>query len=839
MHAISLAEAAGLDVDHVLTALATSRGGLAAAGLEERRRTFGSAPVSSEAPSAWTILLRQLNNPLLILMVVTCGLSLGFGQKSDAAIILAIVTFSLGLGFFDEYRSERAVADLKTRIRRTATVLRDGVWAELAVAELVPGDIVRVGTGDVVPADVRLIEVHDLECDEAILTGESEPGAKTIAPVLGAAAAAVAPASCALMGTNVRTGWARGVVVTAGSATAFGAIAGKLSSREPETAFQAGLRDFSRLLVTVTIVLTGSIFILNAFFGRPVLESLLFSLAIAVGLTPQLLPAIVTVTLATGARRLVARSVIVKRLVCIEDLGNVEVLFTDKTGTLTEGDVAFEAALDASGAPSETLALFGLLSSDASIDRDHFVSGSELDKALWDGAASLRPQLAAYKRIDNLPFDHDRLVGSVLVDGPDGLRRLISKGAPEAIFTRCASVSPEAHALVLARFDAGSRIVAVAARPAPELSEIHAADEHGLELLGFLAFVDRPKADAAESLARLARLGIDVKIITGDNERVAAHVCRELGLPVAGVLTGAQISALSDAALAAAIPQTTIFARVGPEQKERIIHVQRSLGRDVGFLGDGVNDALALHEADVGISVATASDVAKDAADVVLLEKDLGILADGVMEGRRIFANTMKYVLMGTSSNFGNMFSAAGASLFLSFLPMLPSQILLNNLLYDVSEMTIPTDNVDEERLARPSAWDVKMIRRFMLVFGPVSSLFDFATFGVMLFIFHAGPALFRSGWFVESLATQSLVIFVIRTRRIPFLRSRPSTALLLTTFICVAIGAALPFAPFARALDFTPLPPFFFAILGAMIALYLVLVEVTKAFFYRMWPAA
>jgi Mg2+-importing ATPase len=371
------------------------------------------------------------------------------------------------------------------------------------------------------------------------------------------------------------------------------------------------------------------------------------------------------------------------------------------------------------------------------------------------------------------------------------------------------------------------------------MTEIHDADERDLELLGFLAFVDRPKTDAAESLARLARLGIEVKIVTGDNERVALHVCRELGLPIAGILTGAQVLALSDEALAAAIPQTTIFARVGPEQKERIIHVQRSLGRDVGFLGDGVNDALALHEADVGISVATASDVAKDAADVVLMEKDLGILADGVMEGRRIFANTMKYVLMGTSSNFGNMFSAAAASLFLPFLPMLPSQILLNNLLYDISEMTIPTDNVDEERLTRPSAWDIKMIRRFMLVFGPVSSLFDFLLFGVMLFVFHAGPELFRSGWFVESLATQSLVIFVIRTRRVPFLRSRPSTALLLTTFICVAIGALLPFAPFARALDFTALPPFFFAILGAMIVLYLAIVEGVKALFYRFTTVA
>jgi Mg2+-importing ATPase len=838
MLALSLAEAARLDVDQVLARLETSRDGIAASQAGERRRTLRTRPITDGAPGAWSIFLRQLKNPLLILMVVTCALSLGFGQKSDAAIILTIVAFSVGLGFFDEYRSERAVADLKTRIRRTATVLRGGTWAELAVAELVAGDVVRVGTGDVVPADVRLIEVHDLECDEAILTGESEPASKTAEPV-SATAQAAAPASCAMMGTNVRTGWARGVVVATGSATAFGAIAGSLSTREPVTAFQTGLGDFSRLLVTVTVILTGSIFIVNAALGRPVLSSLLFSLAIAVGLTPQLLPAIVTVTLATGARRLIARSVIVKRLVCIEDLGNVEVLFTDKTGTLTEGKIEFEAALDAGGAPEDTLALWGLLASDAAIDGEHFVSGTALDEALWNGTAPLHPQLAAYHRLANLPFDHERLAASVLVAGADGVRRLVSVGAPEAIFARCTRVPPAAHALVLARFDAGSRIVAIAARPAPELSEVHASDERDFELLGFLSFVDRPKADAAASLARLAQLGIELKIVTGDNERVAHRVCDELGLPVAGVLTGAQIAALDDAALATAIAQTTIFARVGPEQKARIIHLQRQLGRDVGFLGDGVNDALALHEADVGISVETASDVAKDAADVVLLEKDLGILADGVMEGRRIFANTMKYVLMGTSSNFGNMFSAAGASLFLAFLPMLPSQILLNNLLYDVSEMTIPTDNVDEERLTRPSAWDMKMIRRFMLVFGPVSSLFDFLTFGVMLLVFHAGPELFRSGWFIESLATQSLVIFVIRTRRVPFFRSRPSMALILTTLACVAVGTVLPFTSLAGPLGFTSPPPAFFGILGAMIVLYLVLVEGVKALFYRLAPAA
>lgn len=836
MQRISLGEAAALDVDRALALLSATRDGLASASLAERRRTFGENVATRGAPSAWAVFLRQLNNPLLLLMIATCVISLGFGEKSDAAIILTIVAFSLGLGFYDEYRSERAVADLRTRIRRMATVLRDGAWGEVKVDDLVPGDIARIGTGDVVPADLRLIEVHDLECDEALLTGESEPAEKDVEPV-SAPAGEFALASCAFMGTNVRTGWALGLVVGTGRATAFGAIADKLATRAPETSFQKGLRDFSRLLVVVTLVLTGSVFALNAAFGRPLLSSLLFSLAIAVGLTPQLLPAIVTITLATGARRLVARSVIVKRLVCIEDLGNVEVLFTDKTGTLTEGNITLEAALDATGAQSDRVATWGLLALDAALDRGRFVGGTALDVALWNGTPALHAGLDAYQRIANLPFDHERLIGSVLVDDPGGVRRIVSKGAPEAIFARCASVSDAAKALVTARFDAGSRIVAVATRPAAGMTEIHAADERDLELLGFLAFFDRPKADATQSLQQLKRLGIEVKIVTGDNERVAQHVCRELGLDVAGVLTGAQVAALSDAELAAALPETTIFARVGPEQKSRIICAQRALGRDVGFLGDGVNDALALHDADVGISVESASDVAKDAADVVLLEKDLGILAEGVMEGRRIFANTMKYVLMGTSSNFGNMFSAASASLFLSFLPMLPSQILLNNLIYDVSEMTIPTDNVDAERLVRPSMWDTKMIRRFMLLFGPVSSLFDFLTFAVMLFLFHASPALFRSGWFVESLATQSLVIFAIRTRRIPFFRSRPSTPLLLTTLACVAVGTVLPFTPLAALLGFTPLPPAFFGILIAMLGLYFLLVEGMKAFFYRSMP--
>jgi Mg2+-importing ATPase len=575
------------------------------------------------------------------------------------------------------------------------------------------------------------------------------------------------------------------------------------------------------MLVILTAILAGSIFAINVLLGRSIIQSALFALAIAVGLTPQLLPAIVTVSLATGARRLAQRKVIVKRLVCIEDLGNIEVLFTDKTGTLTEGRISFDRALDAGGKADAHVLELGLACSDQ--------AGNELDRALWASA----PTTESTPALDRLPFDHERQLASVLVELPQG-RALIAKGAPEGVLARCTNVPPAAQAALDKLFAAGTRVVAVASRPVT-LDHLSHDDEQGLALDGFLCFADPPKADVGASLQRLARLGVGVKIVTGDNGQVAAHLCSALGLEPGRVITGTELATMDDDALAQALPATTIFARVSPEQKSRIILAQRTLGSDVGFLGDGVNDAIALHDADVGISVESAVDVAKDAADVVLLNKDLGILADGVVEGRRIFANTIKYVLMGTSSNFGNMFSAAGASLFLSFLPMLPTQILLNNLLYDVSELTIPTDNVDEELLARPSQWDIGFIRRFMSFFGPISSIYDFLTFFVMLHFFHAGATLFRSGWFVESLATQTLVIFVIRTRRVPFFKSRPSAPLLVTTLACAALGVAIPYiGPLARLLGFRALPFSFLLVLVGMIATYLALAELGKAYFFK-----
>ena len=820
---LELAVAAALPLPDVLRRLDASEAGLASVEAGRRLALYGPNMLRSHGVSAVSVLARQLRSYLLGLLLVAAVVSAVVGDVTEAVIIGVIMAMSVGLSFMNEYRSEKAVESLHSQIRHLAFVERDGKAVEVNVLDLVPGDVVHLRVGDVVPADLRVLDTHELECDESVLTGESQLSDKTSDARPPGGSPLDLP-SCAFMGTLVRGGDGRGLVVRTGGQTAFGAIALRLGESQGQTAFQQGLQAFSRLLATVTAVLAGSIFAINVALGRSVLESALFALAIAVGLTPQLLPAIVTVSLATGARRLARRRVIVKRLVCIEDLGNVQVLFTDKTGTLTEGHVAFTQSLDCVAKPDERVHHLGLACSDK--------TGNELDRALWSAADGSdvgdgKPSL------DSRPFDHERQLASVLVDEPAG-RLLIAKGAPEAILARCTTVPPAAQKTLDGLFSSGTRVVAVASRPFTG-ERIGKDDERDLSLDGFLCFTDPAKPDVGDSLARLDRLGITVKIVTGDNGQVAAHLCGEVGLDPGTVMTGTELAALDDATLLARLPTTTVFARVTPEQKSRIILAQRSLGFDVGFLGDGVNDAIALHDADVGISVDSAADVAKDAADVVLLDKDLGIIADGVVEGRRIFANTIKYVLMGTSSNFGNMFSAAGASLFLSYLPMLPTQILLNNLLYDVSEMTIPTDNVDEELLARPSQWDIGLIRRFMAFFGPISSIYDFLTFAVMLRVFHAGSVLFRSGWFVESLVTQTLVIFVIRTRRVPFLKSRPSRPLLVATLGCAALGVAIPYiGPIARLMGFRTLPISFLAVLAGMIVTYLALAQAGVAFFFR-----
>ncbi len=833
---LSVAEAAVLPADAVLARLGTSKHGLAGGDAARRLVVVGPNAVRTRRLRWWTVLGRQLRSALLLLLLVTASISFVVGERSDALIIGVILFASVGMGFVNEYRAQLAAEALHTQIRHEVVTRRDDRAAPLDVIALVPGDVVRLTMGTIVPADVRVLTADGLECDESVLTGESQPTEKSPAAV--AAGVDLADmSSCAFMGTIVHAGSGDAVVVATGSRTEFGRIAAGLGERQEETEFQAGLRHFSGLLARVAGLLTSSIFVINVLLRRPLLDSLLFSLAIAVGITPQLLPAVVTTSLATGSRRLARKKVLVKRLVCIEDLGDIEVLLTDKTGTLTDGHIAFERAIDGNGLSSPGVFAWGLVCNEATIEGGHPVGGNPLDIALWEAAQAHTIVPAAGRRLAILPFDHERRMTSVLVEEPGHGRLLVTKGAPEGVLDRCTNVSDVARTTLEREFSEGSRVVAVATRAAPQLTTITQDDEHDLELAGYLVFLDPPKADAAIALRRLADLGIAVKVVTGDNAMVAEKVCRDLGLNVEGTLTGAQIAALDDDSLRASVATATIFARVSPEQKSRLIRMHRAVGRDVAFLGDGVNDAVALHSADVGISVEFGADVAKDAADIVLLEKDLNVLAEGVAEGRRTFANTIKYVLMGTSSNFGNMFSAAAASTFLSFLPMLPSQILLNNLLYDSSQMTIPTDLVDDEMLARPSHWDLHFIRRFMIFFGPISSLFDFVTFGIMLWVFHAGPALFRSGWFVESLATQTLVVFVIRTRRIPFWHSRPSRPMLIAVFTAVVIGAYLPYSPFSHALGFHPLPASFFAALTGMVAAYLTFVEYGKRHFFERVP--
>jgi Mg2+-importing ATPase len=817
-------------VPEVLLWLDASEGGLSGAEASARLLRYGPNAVRTHRVSALAVLGRQLRSAVLGLLAVTAVLSFFLGDSKQAIIIGIILAASIGLGFVNEYRAERASAALHSGVHHTAVVRRDGHFAKVDVTALVPGDVIRLALGEAVPADVRLIEVNGLECNESILSGESAASEKSLPPV-NADAGLADSTDLAFMGTIVSAGEGLGAVYATGVNTEFGRIAAGLGERQPETEFQAGLRRFSYLLLWVALTLTVLILVTNLLLRRPVIDSVLFALAIAVGITPQLLPAVVSTSLATGSQRLARLKVLVKRLVCIEDLGDIDRLITDKTGTLTEGRISLVDAVDPTGTHDDAVLRSGLLATDVDAASGG-VSANALDTALWESPAAEGLMTASVRRVATLPFDHARRATSTLLDDA-GHRMLVVKGAPEQVLQKCEGVSDAAQGTLAALFTSGRRVVAVASKPAPELTVLTAADECGLVLDGFLVFADEPKAAARDSLAHLAALGIELKVATGDNPKVAEKVCADLGLASKGTINGAEMDTRDDARFDDAARGNTIFARISPEQKARLIVSLRRTGRSVAFLGDGVNDALALHAADVGISVDTAADVAKDAADVVLLEKDLGVLALGVAEGRRIFANTIKYVLMGTSSNFGNMFSAAAASAVLTFLPMLPSQILLNNLLYDSSQLAIPTDRVDKEQLLAPSHWNIAFIRRFMLTFGPISSLFDFLTFGLMLGVLHAGPVEFRTGWFVESLATQTLIIFAIRTRRVPFVRSRPGLVLTLAAFAVVVIGVALTVSPVAHDLGFTTLPWQFFAALVLFTIIYLVLVEVTKAVFY------
>ncbi len=835
--ALTLSQAAAQAPDQVLGLLSSGPQGLSSAQAASRLAANGPNVLPSRKVTWVMVLWRQVKSPILLLLVVAAVLSFVTGDRADASIILVILLASVGLGFGNEWRAERQASSLHDQVSHTVVVVRDGKASEVPVADLVVGDVVRLSLGAVVPADLRLLSATDLSCDEAVVTGESVASDKSVEPVKPDAALGDL-SSALLMGTVVHSGSGEAVAVATGADCVFGHIAASLATELPQTGFQRGLSKFSMFLLYVALTLTVLIFVGNALLHRPLLDALLFALVIAVGITPQLLPAVVNTSLAAGAAALAKQDVLVKRLACIEDLGNVDILVTDKTGTLTQGKIGYQRAVPAQGHDESELERLGLLACETDFTQAGAspVGQNEIDRALSEQIAE-HTDLTGWQRLQLRPFDHDSRTSAVLgASGPDEHLHIL-KGAPESVLPHCAAVAPADLAQRDALFAGGSRTIAVATRNAGNETSLPATIPDDFTLIGYLAFLDQPKPDAGESLQRLAELGVAVKVATGDNLVVAEKVCRDLGLEVGSPLTGDAIDAMADDELYDAVHHTALLARVSPDHKARIITVLRR-HHTVAFLGDGVNDAPALHRSDVGISVDTATDVAKDAADVVLLKKDLGVIIDGIVGGRRTFANTIKYVMMGTSSNFGNMFSASIASIVLPFLPMLPSQLLFNNLLYDTSQLAIPTDAVDDEALRKPAHWDIGRIRKFMVMFGPVSSLFDFLTFALMLLVFHAGQAEFRAGWFVESLATQTLIVLVIRTRRIPFFRSRPSTAMLVAVLGVVAIGAAIPYLPFATAIGFAPLPWPFFAALVGIVLVYLLLVEGMKWLYYRERPA-
>ncbi len=828
-----------MTVDDCLAHLGSSPSGLSTDEAVLRQKRYGMNEIAEARRYRGLIaFLGHLKNPLVIILIIAAIISAFVGEIVQAIIILVIVVLSVTLDFFQEYRAEAAVDLLKQKISRTATALRDGERREIRMAELVPGDVIDLTAGDIVPADARVLAARDFFINQSALTGEPFPVEKTADRLSVVETDRTAWDNYLFLGTSVVSGHATAVVAMTGKNTEYGHIAQVLAARPPETEFERGLRHFGYLIMRTTFLLVLVVFLVNAIFKHGVLESLLFAVALAVGLTPELLPMILSLNLAKGAIAMSEKGVLVKHPEAIQNFGSMDVLCTDKTGTLTENAISLVLHTDPEGHDDETVLLFSYLNS---------LNQTGLKSPLDEAILAYRDiPVEGYRKVDEIPFDFVRKRVSVIVE-KGGERFLVTKGAPEQVFDACSSTRDQAGVRpftgelaeeVEHRYEAlsadGFRVLAVACRPVGDAKAVYTPDdEKDLVLLGFVAFIDPPKEKARESLQRLIRDGIDLKIVTGDNEQVTRKICRDLDFPVHRALTGAEITHMTDEALARVVDETTIFARVTPIQKDQIIRALMRNNHIVGFLGDGINDAPALRTADVGISVDTAVDIAKEAADIVLLEKDLQVLGDGVIEGRRTFGNTMKYLMMGTSSNFGNMFSVAGASLFLPFLPMLPIQILLNNLLYDLSESTIPTDRVDDEYISHPRRWDIHFIRDFILVFGPISSLFDFLTFGILLLVFHATAPLFQTAWFIESIVTQTLIIFVIRTRMSPFYRSRPSWQLAFSTAAVIAAALAMPFLPLGTAFGFVLLPPHFYLVLAGLVAGYLVTVEMVKVRFF------
>lgn len=823
----------------LLASLGTSASGLSNLEATEQLSRYGHNELNA-TPRRTLIrqYLSHFKNPLVLILLAASGLSALMGEVEGAWIIWAIVLMSVTLDFIQEFRAQNTANLLKKQVAVCATVLRNGQPSEILLEKIVPGDVVLLNAGALIPADCRLIEAKDFFVNQALLTGETFPVEKH-AIDLGDANPDLTDADNAVfMGTSVISGLAKAVVCKTGSNTSLGDIAEALSKVAPPTEFEMGLQAFGQLIMRLTVFMVLFVFLINTLFARPLLESFLFSIALAVGLTPELLPMIVTLTLSRGAMRLSREHVIVKKLSAIEDLGSMDLLCTDKTGTLTESHIRLERHVNAEGQESAAVLSLAYLNS-------YFESGlrSPLDEAILEHHEISHE---GWNKIDEVPFDFERRRVSVLLDNSQQ-RLLIVKGAAEDVLSHCTQFeTPDGirpindadwariHHLHDQLGAEGFKVLGIAWRQVLETQQ-HALinDETELVFSGFAAFLDPPKESAAGAIKALTESGISVRVVTGDSEQVTRYVCGKLNVPITGVMLGSEVATLDDAALGVRIREVNLFCRINPAQKNRIILAFKQQGHTVGYLGDGINDAPSLHSADIGISVDTAVDIAREAADLILLKQDLNVLHAGVIEGRRTFANIMKYIMMGTSSNFGNMFSMAAATLFLPFLPLLPAQILLNNLLYDFSELPVPMDNVDEEYLSRPRHWDIAFIRKFMWVVGPVSSLFDFMTFGVLLFVFQANQTLFHTGWFIESIATQVFAIFIIRTIGNPF-RSRPNRWLALTSVSVVLIACALPFTLLAPILGFEAPPPLFFAILIAMVVSYLFMLELAKRFFYR-----
>lgn len=826
--------------DDLLARLGSTPFGLASAEAQTRLSIYGTNEIARKKKRATIVnFLMHFKNPLVLILMIAVFVSAVLGDVLDATIITNIVLISVLMDFIQESRAEEAAEELRNKVAITATVLRDGTKQNIKFSEIVPGDVIYLSAGDVVPADSRLLSAKDLFVDQAALTGESFPVEKTYERLTFITLPAMTEWDNYLfMGTSILSGTATAVVVKTGASTEYGKIAKRLVERRPETEFERGLRRFGFLIMQITFALVIFVFFINALRKRDILESLLFSVALAVGLTPELLPMIISVNLSKGAISMSRKGVIVKRLASIQNLGSMDVLCTDKTGTLTQGRVVLGSHIDFQGNETDKIATFCYLNS-------YFETG--LKSPVDESILHQRIETKEYHKIDEIPFDFNRKRLSVIVGkGPE--RFLITKGAPENVLLTCTqfeigevikSLTPDILEKIEQKFyqlsSDGFRTLGLSyKRLLDDKTTYSVDDESSMIFLGFVMFFDPPKETAKESLHLLGHAGVEVKVITGDNELVAKNVCNQLGFEIKGTALGSDIEKTTQEALARVVEKTSIFARVTPAQKDRIIMALRSNGHTVGFLGDGINDAPCMRAADVSLSVDNAVDVAKESADIILLRPDLHILAEGVLEGRKTFGNTMKYVMMGISSNFGNMFSVASASMFLPFLPMLPTQILLNNLMYDISETTIPTDNVDREYIEKPRKIDISFIRNFMIVFGLTSSLFDFITFFVMIRIFRADQSLFQTAWFMESLCTQTLVILMIRTRRSPFYKSYPSKLLLFSTLAIASIALVLPFTPLSSLFKFTVPPTMFLVILALLVGYYLLLVEFLKFWFYK-----